>query len=853
MKPVHTFIARPALPVRLERLRALAYNLRWAWNHSTIALFRRLDADLWEATNHNPVLLLGMIEQEKLEAAARDDGFLSHLEGTYQSMQEYMNSQTTWFHRIQSTCPGKDPMVAYFSLEFGVTECLSIFAGGLGVLAGDHLKSASDLGVPLVGVGLLYQQGYFTQYLNESGWQQEAYVENDFHNMPILLEHQPDGSPVRIQMDFPGRLLTAQVWKAQVGRVALYLLDTNVPENQPADRDITDQLYGGDIEMRIKQEILLGIGGFRALETLGLQPNIYHMNEGHSAFLALERSRRLMEKYDLNFAEAREATSLGMVFTTHTPVPAGHDRFPPQLMERYFADYMGKLGLSSYDFLALGRQDPQNQDEPFCMTVLALRMASYSNGVSRLHGEVSRKMWQGLWPNVPQDEVPISHVTNGVHFRSWISAEMDQLYLRYLGHRWQEEPGDPMAWRADQIPAEELWRTHERRRQRLVAYTRQKLHQQMKARGASQADLEVAEEVLDSEALTIGFARRFATYKRATLILSDPDRLDRILNNPERPVQIVFAGKAHPQAHPGKQLIQRIVELARQERFRRRLVFLENYDMSVARYLVQGTDIWLNNPLRPHEASGTSGMKSTANGVLNLSTLDGWWDEAYDPEAGWSIGRGEAYEDTNYQWSVEADALYDLLEREVVPLFYDRGADGLPRRWITRMKNSLHSLCYFFNTHRMVGEYTTRFYLPACAHFQKISQDEMARARELAYWKKVLGETWAQVKVEKFDVGCVREIQVGEAFCVKAWVHLGTLNPDDVSVELYIGRIDARDEISSGKAVSMKPVSKEGSVYLYENADVTCKESGMHGFTIRILPHHEDLATPFIPGLITWA
>jgi starch phosphorylase len=853
MKPIQTFIAVPSLPAPLECLRELAHNLRWAWDHGTIELFRRLDPALWEATGHNPILMLGTIDQAKLEAAAFDEGFLAHAERVCQNFDAYRASESTWFHRVHGTV--ESPLVAYFSAEFGVTECLSIFAGGLGVLAGDHLKSASDLGVPLVGVGLLYQQGYFQQYLNEAGWQQEAYEENDFHNLPVALERRPDGAPFTVEVPYPGRQVIAQVWRAQVGRVPLYLLDTNVPVNRPEDRDITDQLYGGDLEMRIRQEIVLGIGGYRALEALGIEPSVYHMNEGHSGFLALERMRRFMETCGLSFAEAREAASAGLVFTTHTPVAAGHDYFPPDLMSRYFADYWRAMSLSRRDFLALGRQDSNNDGEPFCMTTLALRLAAYSNGVSRLHGQVSRRTWQGLWPGVPENEIPIVHVTNGVHLQSWISRDMKELYDRYLGPRWREELADQAVWQqAEHIAAEELWRTHERRRERLVAFSRQQLRNQLERRGASQTALDGADEVLDPEALTIGFARRFATYKRATLLLRDPERLARILNDPDRPVQIIYAGKAHPRDNPGKELICQIVELARQEPFRRRLVFLEDYDMTVARYLLQGADVWLNTPLRPREASGTSGMKATANGVLNLSILDGWWDEAYQPEFGWAIGRKEMYDDRDHQDQVEAEALYGLLEQEVVPTFYDRGADGLPRRWIAHMKASIQALCRFFNTHRMVGEYTERFYLPAAVHYQVIAADGMARAKALAAWKASVRKSWPQVRVEAVEAGAVKQVAVGGEFSVQARVHLNPLTPDDVTVELYVGQVDAAGEIVDADVTPMQPVGpEEEGGYLYQADAITCHRSGLHGYTVRVLPHHPDLANPFLPGLIAWA
>jgi len=853
MKPIQTFMAVPSLPAPLERLRELAFNLRWAWHHDTIELFRRLDSVLWETIGHNPVLMLGTIDQAKLEAAACDEGFLAHLDRVAQDLDAYMAAESTWFRRAHGV--SRAPLIAYFSAEFGITECLSIFAGGLGVLAGDHLKSASDLGVPLVGVGLLYQQGYFRQYLNEAGWQQEVYENNDFQNLPLTLKRRTDGSPLTVEFSLPGRKVIAQVWLAQVGRVPLYLLDTNISANRPEDRDITDQLYGGDVEMRIKQEILLGVGGFLALEALGLEPTVYHMNEGYSAFLGLERTRRLMEKYSLSFAEAREAASAGLVFTTHTAVAAGHDYFPPALMDRYFADYMRALGLSRRDFLALGRRNPDDDQEPFCTTILALHLAAHSNSVSRLHGKVTRKMWHALWPGLPEDEVPIDSVTNAVHFQSWISREMKELYDRYLGPRWREEVADQTIWQgADRIACEELWRTHERRRERLVAFTRRRLRSQLERRGATQAALEAADAILDPEALTIGFGRRFATYKRATLLLRDPERLGRILNQPGRPVQIIFAGKAHPRDDPGKGLIKQIVELTHRQEFRQRLVFLEDYDVAVARYLVQGVDVWLNTPLRLQEASGTSGMKATANGVLNLSILDGWWDEAYRPEVGWAIGRREEYDDGNYRDQVEAEALYGLLEQEVVPAFYDRGSDGLPRRWIGRMRASMQTLCRTYTTHRMVGEYTERYYLDAARHYEQLTADALVRAKALAAWKVRLQKNWSRVRVEAVGGDPIKDVRVGGEFRVQAKVHLGGLTPDEVAVELYMGHVDAAGEIIEAKATPMQPVGPEGEgIYIYQASAVTLCGSGLYGYTLRVLPRHPDLTAPFLPGLIVWA
>jgi starch phosphorylase len=860
MKPIRTFTVAPSLPEPIQQLREIAYNLRWAWDHEAIELFRRLDSDLWESSGHNPVRMLGSIEQKTLEAAARDDSFLGHLDRVAGELAAYLRAESCWCRRTHGKAD--IPLVAYFSAEFGLTECLSIFAGGLGILAGDHLKSASDLGVPMVGVGLLYQQGYFRQYLNEAGWQQEAYEDNDFHNLPLAQATGVDGSPLEVRVEYPGRTVTARVWKAQVGRVPLYLLDTNIPANaHPEDRDITDQLYGGDGDMRLRQEILLGIGGYRALEALGLEPTVFHMNEGHSAFLALERVRRLMEQKGLSFREARQLASASLVFTTHTPVEAGHDYFAPGLMDDYFGEYARRLGLERTEFLGLGRKNPADANENFCMTVLALRLASFTNGVSKLHGQVSRRMWQGIWPKLPLDEVPIGHVTNGVHFRSWISYELNQLYDRYLGPNWREEPADRSLWqRVRSIPAEELWRTHERRRERLVAFARRRLRRQLERRGASPVEIETANEVLDPDALTIAFARRFATYKRAGLVLRDPARLARILNDPERPVQLIFAGKAHPRDDAGKALIQKVVALARQKEFRRRLVFLEDYDMAVARYMVQGADVSLNTPLRPLEASGTSGMKAAANGALNLSTLDGWWDEAWrdhQPDSGqigWAIGRGESYENTEYQEQVEAEALYELLERDVVPAFYDRGADRLPRRWLQRMKDSVGNLCAFFNTHRMVREYTERFYLIAHVQYQRLAASDAARARALAAWVGRVTEGWGRVRVEEVEDGTQPSLRVGAALHVRVHVQLGDLAPDDVQVELYTGRVNSNGELLDGVATQMHPAVRDADgCWIYEAAKVACSRSGLHGFTVRVLPYHQDLTVPFLPGLIAWA
>jgi starch phosphorylase len=858
VRPIQTFTVVPSLPPSIEALREIAYNLRWSWNHECIELFRRLDSDLWESSGHNPVLMLGTIDQEKLLRAACDDSFLAHARRVATELESYVTTDPRWFDKL---CPPENadkPRIAYFSAEFGITECLSIFAGGLGILAGDHLKSASDLGLPLVGVGLLYQQGYFRQYLNQAGWQQEIYEDNDFHNLPVSPAVDASGKPVMIRVELVDHPVYARVWRAQVGRIPLYLLDTNIEENpDPADRDITDQLYGGNREMRIQQEILLGIGGYRALAALGVHPTVYHMNEGHSAFLALERVRHLMKEGRLSFNEAVQLASASLVFTTHTPVEAGHDYFSPDLMQRYFGSYARDLGIAMDEFLAIGRVVPDQGE--YCMTVLALRLAARANGVSKLHGEVSRKMWQSLWPGVPVEEVPIRHVTNGVHLRSWISLEMNQLFDRYLAPAWHDEPTNSDVWeRVYSIPAEELWRTHERRREHMVAWARRRLRDQRIRRGAPQPEIEAASEALNPDALTIGFARRFATYKRATLIFRDMNRLKAILLDPKHPVQLVFSGKAHPKDEAGKELIRQIKEVARIPELARSVIFLEDYDMAVTRYLVEGVDVWLNTPLRPNEASGTSGMKAAANGVLNLSIPDGWWDEVWsDPRnphsIGWVIGKGESYQDPNFQNQIEAEALYNVLERDVVPTFYERGPDRLPRRWIDRMKDSIASLCPFVNTHRMVRDYMCDYYFKAHQQFRRLEEADAAKARSLAAWTAHVRNEWPLVRVQEVQREAGASVLVGTNVRVRALVYLGALSPADVAVELYAGRLTPAGEISGAVIVRMDTaVQREGNSWMF-SALCPCNQSGLHGFTVRVRPSHPDLVAPFIPGLISWA
>lgn len=858
VKPVATVDVVPNLPASLERLRDLAYNLRWSWDHETIALFRRLDRDLWDQLEHNPVAMLGLLSQEALQAAAEDEAFLAHLDRVCSRFDAYMNPTKTWYQRHYDDMTGQ-PIIAYFSMEYGLTECLRNYSGGLGILSGDHLKSASDLGLPLVGIGILYEEGYFHQYLNADGYQQQSYPINDYANLPVQPVTNGDGTQLVLTIPIADTIAKVQVWKVQVGRVTLYLLDTNRDDNPDVIRDLTDRLYGGDRRTRIRQEILLGIGGVQLLKALGLRATVFHMNEGHSAFLALERVRLAMkENPALDFWQAADICAASNVFTTHTPVPAGLERFGYDLIDEHFGYLWKELGLTREQFHDLGRENMGGFDL-FSMPVLALRLSAGANAVSKLHGSVSRAMWQWMYPNIPEHEIPIGSVTNGVHIQSWISGEMATLFDRYLDPAWREDPDSEAIWRdVERIPDAELWRSHERRRERLVAFARDRLEAQLVARSAPQTEVEDAREALNPDALTIGFARRFATYKRATLFFRDKERLAKILNNPERPVQLIFAGKAHPHDHLGKELIKEIVKTAELPEFRHAIVFLENYDMAIARYLVQGADVWVNTPRRPKEASGTSGMKVIYNGGLNASILDGWWAEAYEPSLGWAIGSGEEYEQDEWdlQDYIEAQALYNLLEMDLIPTFYTRARDGLPRQWIERIKNSIGRLAPYFNTYRMVREYTEEYYMPAHARFETLTQPDIARGKKFAEWQHRVRQQWSGVRVEKVEVS-PRQVKVGDELTISALVNLGDLTPDDVHVQIYYGRLDSRTQLMAGEALNMdfcRTVNGANGEAMHEFcATITYHTTGKRGLSVRVIPQHEDLADPFQTGLITWA
>jgi len=711
MNPTNAETAiRAKLPPRIARLADLAYNLWWSWHPQARWLFKLVDYSLWRRTTHNPVKMLLEMSPEQLAALAEDPAFLRLYDAVVMSFDRDLQNGFLWFPTNYPDLT--DRTIAYFSAEFGIHQSLPIYSGGLGVLSGDHCKEASDLGLPFVAVGFMYPEGYFRQRVPSHGWQEAIYERLNRDETPVRRATGPDGQPVVVQVQLDSRQVDVEVWHVQVGRTNIYLMDTDIESNAPWDRELTARLYGGDRETRIQQEVILGIGGVRVLRALGIDPAVWHLNEGHSAFLVLERLRELVEA-GMSFDQAREVVRQTTIFTTHTPVPAGHDTFPFHLMEKYFWHLWPALGLSREEFMALGKYD-QGWGPAFNMTVLALRMAGRSNAVSKLHGRVSRRMWQGVWPDRSEDEVPIISITNGVHVSTWVANAIGRLYNKYLGPDWVDRHDDPTIWeRVLDIPDEELWAVRQQLKRKLMSLIREQARRRWMRGEMAPDQVLTTGTFLDPEALTIGFARRFATYKRATLIFRDPERLKRILHDPYRPVQIIFAGKAHPADDAGKHLIQQVYNYAKDPSFGGRIAFLEEYNMHIAHYMVQGVDVWLNNPRRPHEASGTSGQKAALNGVPNLSILDGWWDEGYNGINGWAIGDGREMEDETAQDDYDAEALYRVLEEEVVPLYYKRDTDDIPRAWLRVVKEAIRSVAPIFCTRRMVKEYTDKLYIPA--------------------------------------------------------------------------------------------------------------------------------------------
>ncbi len=848
---IKQFLVLPNLPERINKLRELAMNLWFSWNWDIVKLFIRIDSEMWEKSYQNPIEMLAYLPQEKLEEVAQDEAFLATLDRVYNDFQEYLKAKR-WFDKEHAEF--KDAKVGYFSCEYGIDTGLPIYSGGLGILSGDHLKSSSDLGIPLVAIGLLYRYGYFRQFLSSDGWQQERYEENDWYHMPVVLEKDDNGNPIKFSLNYAGTPVHVQIWRVMVGITPLYLLDTNIPENPSKYREITSVLYSGDKDTRLKQEILLGIGGVKALQTLGINPQVYHINEGHSMFLLLERIRALFKNENLNFDEALQVVRSTTVFTTHTPVQAGNEQFDPKLLESYLKEYIEKIGLSWHEFLSLGRVI-DSPDEPFNMTTAALKLSSFANGVSKLHGETTRKMWRNIWPNLPTAEVPITSITNGAHISSWLSHDMKDLFDTYFGPKFTDQPRVFEDWDSiHKIPDAELWRVHQRRRERLIFFARKRLRQQLEHRGASAHETKTADEVLDPQIMTIGFARRFSAYKRAALLFKDVERLKAILSNPDMPAQIIIAGKAHPLDSPGKEIIKSILQISSKEDVRRRIVFLEDYDINVARYLVQGIDVWLNNPRRPLEASGTSGMKAAINGAVNVSVLDGWWCENYSPEVGFKIGNGEEYENLEYQDNIESQILYDVLEREVIPLFYKRNTAKFPYEWVQIMKNSIAKTSRNFSSQRMVKDYANMFYIPAMEASRRFTGDNYRIAKEVAQWKIFLRDNWKRVSVDEIDMPTMEESpKVGDKIPVTLKVSLGEISPDDVHVEVIAGNLNSLEQMNNYHAVAAQRQDESGAggQHIYY-AEVVCRESGRFGIAARILPHNENLVHQWIPKLIKW-
>ncbi len=844
IRPLKEFLVRPALPAALQRMSELSINLLWSWDHSLRGLFRRLDPAIWKACNQNPIVMLGRVPQATLERAAADPRFLALYRRACEVHDTYL---------AESAAADSNMLVAYFSMEYGLLDCMPIYSGGLGVLSGDHLKASSDAMLPLVGVGLLYQRGFLKQSLDPDGWQQERTPVNDFYSLPVTPVLRPDGSEMVVSVTLAGVPVYVKVWRIDVGRVKLYLLDTNIAQNpNPEHREITNQLYGGEGHTRMRQEIVLGIGGLRALNELGLHPTVYHMNEGHSAFLALERIRVLMAEHQLSFEEALDASRTNNVFTTHTPVPAGIDLFDVGMMYEYFQDYCRDAGIPFEQLLYLGRHTPADPQEPFSMAIAAIKTSAFRNAVSRLHRRVSQQMWGRLWPKLPVWEVPITSVTNAVHLRTWINGDLASLYDQYLQPDWREGHSEPKVWdQIAEIPDAELWEAHRRHKRHLIAFVRERAAASAMQRNAPASEVKRLQEVLDPETFTIGFGRRFATYKRATLIFRDLARLKRIITNARMPVQIVIAGKAHPLDTPGKTLIREIVQYSRDPELSRHIVFVEDYGIQVAREMVQSVDVWLNTPRRGEEACGTSGMKAGINGVLNVSILDGLFDEAAEASGGWPIGDRESYSPDRDD--AHAAAIYSLLENEIVPLFYEGREQGVPVEWMRRVKQSLQYLSLNFNCQRMIEEYRSQLYEPACRAYETLARDHFAAPRERAKWSHGIAEKWPNVSFVDSTLGPEASVLAGSAVPLRATVELAGLEPQDVRVEAVVGRVGANGELEDTQVLTLAPLEQRGTVFTF-GRDFAPFTTGRLGYSLRVSPNHFDdpLNRP-CNALLKWA
>ena len=840
-----------SLPDALKPLEGLSKNLWFSWNYEAIDLFKSIDETLWEASGHNPVALLQDVSAKRLQQLNSDKDFLQKLQQVDQTFHAYLQKRPKPF---EEKFPGfKNKVVAYFSAEFGVHESLPNYSGGLGILAGDHLKSASDLGLPLVGVGLFYKYAYFTQQVDEYGNQVEKYEALDARRLPLTLVRDEQGQPLTVSVYLKDHDVKCLIWRADVGQVKLYLLDSNFADNRPEDREITGQLYGGTRETRIQQEIILGIGGIRALKALGYEPAVIHMNEGHSAFSGLERLRELMLN-GLTFDEALQMVRNTALFTTHTPIPAGNEAFEFDLMRTYFRSFWENLGLTENQFFDLGRNLNEHQHENFSLTVLALNLSSMANGVSKIHGQVSRAMWKQVFPGLPQEEIPIGHITNGIHTETWLHPLMIQLIEKHLGADWRNHITEASFWqRVDAIPDAEFWQTMQAMRREMADYLRAEYARRLKRFATANHKFPAPEEILDPNTLTIGFARRFAPYKRATLIFKNPERLKAILNNPERPVQIIFSGKAHPHNDAGKELIRTINRFAQEDGYRGKIVFVEGYSMAVSRALVSGSDVWLNNPRRPLEASGTSGQKVPINGGINLSILDGWWPEAFNGQNGWAIGQGVEFHDPEIQDQHDSESLYRLLENEVVPNFYDRDEQGLPRRWIKMAKESLKTIIHQFSTHRMVWEYIEKYYVPGMKQHEKLAENNFAYLKDHVRWLKNIKDKWPSIHFDMLFNGAENRIfSAGEERDIHVIVHLDGLKPEEVNVELVLERQDALQSHQNMVIIELPLEKAIGQGQYQYGKRIKAGNDGAYRFSCRVLPKNDHLLHKHDTRLIKW-
>ena len=849
----------PQLPKRIEKLSKISNNLWWSWNTEFLRLFRKIDNDLWEKCGKNPVKFLKQVSQDRLEAVSKDLIFLHEYDKCVENFEDYMNSKDTWF--ANKYPDNKDDLIAYFSAEYGLDETIPIYSGGLGILSGDHLKSASDLGIPLVAVGLLYKNGYFHQKINGNGEQETEYHDIDLHDLPINPVKNENGDDLIIYLKFPKRRIYLKVWQINVGRVKLYLLDSDIEKNNPEDRDVTLRLYGGDQEMRIRQEIVLGMGGVNLLtRALGLKPTVYHMNEGHSSFLILELIKNVIKEKQVSFDIARDIVSSQTVFTTHTPVPAGNDIFPISLVEKYFKDFWPRLAISREEFLKMGMKPCNDLENGFNMGILALKVAGKKNGVSKLHGAVSRELFADVWPEIAANESPIGYVTNGIHTCSWLSPSLKQLYNKYLIPYWQDKIQYDYVWeKIKNIPDDKLWEAHQARKQKLLTLVKNNVTERLRRSGYNYDDINAITSKLDPNALTIGFARRFATYKRATLIFKDLERITQILNNADRPVQLIFAGKAHPADKQGQDLIKFIHDVSMMPQFKGKIFLLENYNIAMSRYLISGVDVWLNNPRRPMEASGTSGQKASVNGVVNFSVLDGWWAEGYNQKNGWRIGFNSDYESYEAQDVTDSQNIYETLEQKIIPAYYNKDKNGISKEWMDYMKESIVSTGGKYSTSRMLSDYTSKFYIPLCNLHNKYYKD-LSDVTQFNTWKTDMYRNWKDIKItQKEDNLNNISIDAGNCISVKCQVELPNIKPEFVSVECYYGKILENGVVEDISIIPMQQVksksknaeTENSKIFEYETK-IELKTGGNYGYTFRVMPKNDMLLDSANMNLVKW-